>query len=434
MPLLRPASGRAVRFTTGLALAFLFALAPSAGAQESARSSGALNVFFECSGGFGGGCDQRQFRTDIDWVNWVRDRRDADVHVIVTTQETGSGGRAYQLDFIGQGGLADRDDQLRYTSLGTDVRDETVAGVGRALAVGLARFTLLAGVPADVRIEGLAADTTVTDRLVTDDEVDDPWNFWVFEIDVNGRLEGETTKNERRLSGGIQASRTTVDWKLDFEADGTWSRDEIQLSQDTIVDTRRDWEVGALAVYSLADHWSLGAGADVSAATRTNQDLSVAFTPTLEYSVWPYVESPRRSLRMRYRLGARHFNYEETTLFGYDRETRAFQELELSLSQRQPWGSVFANMEGSHYLHDVDRYRLSTGGFLSFRIVRGLDLRVNGRVSWIRDQLFLSATGVSDEEILLERRRLASNFDWDLGVGLSFQFGSIYNNVVNNRF
>ena len=53
---------------------------------------------------------------------------------------------------------------------------------------------------------------------------------------------------------------------------------------------------------------------------------------------------------------------------------------------------------------------------------------------WIRDQLFLSAEGASDEEILLERRRLASDFDWNFGFGLSYQFGSIYNNVVNNRF
>ena len=59
---------------------------------------------------------------------------------------------------------------------------------------------------------------------------------------------------------------------------------------------------------------------------------------------------------------------------------------------------------------------------------------MNGRFSWIRDQLFIPAADISDEERLLQRRRLASNFDWDMGIGLSFQFGSIFNNVVNNRF
>ena len=402
-------------------------------AQDGRSRTEALHVFFECSRGFGGGCDQRQFRTDIDWVNWVRDRQDAEVHVIVTTQETGSGGARYGLDFIGLGDLAPVEDRLSYTSLGTDVRDETVRGVGQALAVGLARFSLLAGAPTRLSVE--STDPVVgTDRLVTAVEVDDPWNFWVFRVNVGADLEGESTRKERSLRGGFDATRITEGWKIEFESDGSFSRDEIELSDTTIVDSRREWDTDVSAVHSLARHWSLGAEARAGAATSTNQDFSASFLPTLEYSIWPYEESPRRSLRARYRVGARHFNYEETTVFGFDEETRAVQELEISINQRQPWGSVFANVEGSHYLHDFDKYRVSSGGFLSFRVLRGLNLRVNGEVSWIRDQIFLAADGVSDEEILLERRRLASNFDWDLGVGFTFQFGSIYNNVVNNRF
>ena len=63
-----------------------------------------------------------------------------------------------------------------------------------------------------------------------------------------------------------------------------------------------------------------------------------------------------------------------------------------------------------------------------------MNLRVNGSMAWIRDQLFIPAEEISDAERLLQRRQLASNFDWDIGFGLSFQFGSIFNNVVNNRF
>ncbi len=414
--------------------ALLVALPRPVQAQDSPNGRArALNVFFECSGGRGGGCDERQFRTDIDWVNWMRERQDADVHVIITSQETGSGGRAYRLDFIGLGPLDGTIDQLTYTSLGTDVRDESVAGLGRVLAVGLARFSLLAGASARITVAAAAAEG-LTDRLVTEAEVNDPWDFWVFGVNLGARLEGESSRSERRIDGGVDASRTTVDWKLEFSADGEWSRERIELSDDTIVDNRREWELEGSAVHSLASRWSLGIESRASAATSTNQDFAVAALPTLEFSWWPYEESPRRSLRARYRIGVRHFDYEETTLFGYDQETRAVQEFEISLNQRQPWGSVFANIEASQFLHDLEKNRVSTGGFLSFRVVRGLDLRVNGRVSWIRDQLFLAAAGVSDEEILLQRRRLASSFDWDFGVGLSFQFGSIYNNVVNNRF
>jgi len=395
---------------------------------------GALRVYYECSGR-GGACDSREFRTQIDWVNWVRDRKDAQVHVIITGQGTGSGGSFYELHFIGLEELDGAEDNLTYTSFGTDVRDETVRGMTRVLAIGLARFSTLAGATAVLDISRAEGAGAPTDRLVTSEEVTDPWNFWVFRIGLDGNLSGESSRSNQRFSGDVNASRVTPDWKFNFGADGSWRESETTLSDSSIyVDTRRNWSAETGAAYSLAAHWSVGAEADVSSATSTNRDFSVAANSALEYSVWPYEEAPRRSLRVRYTLGVRHFDYEEETVFGFMEETRGVQSLEVSLSQRQPWGTFFGNVEGSHYLHDLDKHRLSTGGFLSFRIVRGVNLRVNGRVSWIRDQLFIPAADISDEERLLQRRQLASNFDWDFGVGLSFQFGSIFNNVVNNRF
>lgn len=399
-------------------------------AQDATGREELLRVFLECSGM---GCDQREFRTQMNWVNWMRDRQDAAVHVIVTTQGTGSGGRQYYVDFIGLEELEGVDDQLTFTTLGTDVRDEAVRGLARVLATGLARYSILAGMGTPFDVVSTATDPN-TDRIVSAQEVDDPWNLWVFEIDFGTNLSGETSRQNRRANGGVEARRVSETWKIEFEADGSWRRNEIQLSDTTIVDTRRDWETDFFAGYALADHWSVGGRAEASAATRTNQDLSVGASGSIEFSVWPYAEAPRRSLRVQYSTGVRYYDYEEITLFNQTSETRPVHDFDIFINQRQPWGSVFANVSASQYLHDLSKYRLSTGGFLSFRIVRGLNLRVNGRVEWIRDQLFLSADGATDDEILLERRRLQSNFDWDFGVGFSFQFGSIYNNVVNNRF
>lgn len=415
-----------------VAVCLLLATTASGTAQEES-ANGALRVYLECSGGMA--CDQREFRTQIDWVNWVRQRQDAELHVIITGEGTGSGGRRMALDFIGLEDLEGTDDRLAYTFLGTDVRDEAVRGLTRVLSFGVARYSVLAGVtpPVDL-VRSEAAEDALSDRLVTSDQVVDPWDFWVFEVDFNTNMNGESSRKNRSFRGGFEADRVTTTWKFAFDARGNWRRNEIELSDSTIVDSRRDWDVETSLVYSLAEHWSVGGGAEVSAATRTNQDLNAAIGPQLEYSVWPYEESPRRSLRVRYQIGVRHFQYEEVTLFGFTEETRPVEELEVSLNQRQPWGSVFANVSGSHFLHDLSKYRMRVGGFMSFRVVRGLSVNVNGGASWIRDQLFLPQAGVSDEEILLQRRRVASNFDWDFGVGFGFQFGSIYNNVVNNRF
>jgi len=40
----------------------------------------------------------------------------------------------------------------------------------------------------------------------------------------------------------------------------------------------------------------------------------------------------------------------------------------------------------------------------------------------------------TEEEILLEQRQLATQYDYFLSLGLRYTFGSIYSNVVNPRF
>lgn len=56
----------------------------------------APKVFIDC-----GMCDIDHIRTEITFVNYVRDRKEADIHVLVTSLRTGAGGREYTLAFIG---------------------------------------------------------------------------------------------------------------------------------------------------------------------------------------------------------------------------------------------------------------------------------------------------------------------------------------------
>jgi len=45
----------------------------------------APKVFLDCRG-----CDRDYFREEITYINYVRDRKDADIHVLVKDQSTGS--------------------------------------------------------------------------------------------------------------------------------------------------------------------------------------------------------------------------------------------------------------------------------------------------------------------------------------------------------
>ncbi|MBI4811659.1 MAG: hypothetical protein HY800_09525 [Ignavibacteriales bacterium] len=101
---------------------------------------------------------------------------------------------------------------------------------------------------------------------------------------------------------------------------------------------------------------------------------------------------------------------------------------------KEPWGSTGITLQGSNYLHDFLKYQISIYGNISFRLIEGLSLDLSGRYSESRDQLSLPKQNASTEDILLQRRELESQFDYYCSVGLSFSFGSIYNNIVNPRF
>jgi hypothetical protein len=57
-----------------------------------------------------------------------------------------------------------------------------------------------------------------------------------------------------------------------------------------------------------------------------------------------------------------------------------------------------------------------------------------GSVTLLRDQLYLPKGGATEEEILLQRKALSTNYSYFAGIGLTYTFGSIFNNVVNPRF
>lgn len=93
---------------------------------------------------------------------------------------------------------------------------------------------------------------------------------------------------------------------------------------------------------------------------------------------------------------------------------------------------MFASV--SQYLSRPDRYNAGIGGGVDLRVFRGLSLRLDGRYSYIQDQINLRATRADDGQILTNDQELATSFSYFGSVGLSYSFGSIYNQVVNARF
>ncbi len=415
-----------------LAIAALAAVGSATSPSNASAQNGRPGVFFDCSGPR---CDSRYYRTHIDWVNWVNDKEDSDVHLIMTSQTTGAGGREYLFDFLGVGEHADYSKRQRYRAPPTNTDRETLDGIVQSLSLGLAVFAEEAGFHGLVMLSRVDREEEAAARgVVSRDEVEDPWNLWVFRVDGEVGIDGETSERRTSLEGGFSASRVTPEWRIRFSGQVENDRLRIELSDGTFEDTRTGWNVNSRIVYALLDHWSVGLDTNTARNVTYNQDLRVEVRSALEYSVFPYEEATRRSFTFYYTIGPAYRDYVETTIYGETEETRWEQGMEVRFSQRQPWGNASVNVRGSHFLHDMNQRLLSVGGDLEFRIFRGLSLEVSGNVSSVNDQIYLAAEDATDAEALLRLQQRPTDFDYRMEVGFEFRFGSIFNNVVNNRF
>lgn len=409
---------------------FLLVLAfTSPAASQEPSGSGPLRVFLDCDE-----CDFDHLRREVRFVDYVREPADAQLHVLVASQETGAGGDRFTLFFIGQGQFAGRLDTLFVSTRQDATSDEERDALTRTLAIGLVAFAARTDLASGLRIgfEGALGE----DAEVATSPPVDPWNLWVFRTTLGTSLEGEETEQQVRMDGSLSASRTTEQLKLDFSARGDYTREHIEAEdedEEDVTFVQRDYEAEALTVWSLGAHWSAGAFAAARSSSRLNQDLSLEIAPAVEYNVYPYDESTRRQILFTYRVGPAYYDYEERTLFGADTETLAQQTLEISASFRQPWGEVFGSLEGSNYFHDLSLHRIDVFTGIDVRLFRGFGVEIDASIARIKDQIYLAAGRRTPEEILLGLRERGTAYEYELEVGFSYSFGSVFNNVVNPR-
>ncbi|MFC1628646.1 hypothetical protein ACFL3H_05980 [Gemmatimonadota bacterium] len=368
-------------------------------------------------------------RTEIEFVEWVRDPADADVHIILSSQSAGGGGSAYTIDFIGKRAFEEREDSLVFTSNQTDTDDEVRIGVVQTLKAGLTPYALMTPAGQGITISYRARP--VGERPVM--PTSDPWNQWVFRASLGGDLEAESASKDKAVDGSISANRVTEEWKFDFELEGDYNESEYELSFGKITNYRHDLEFSGLVVRSLGDHWAAGLRASVNSSTRDNQYLALGAAPVLEFSVYPYSEFTRRRFTIQYAVGLSSYDYEEETLYGKASENLLDESLRISLEVIQPWGDAEISLEGAHYFHDVGKYNLSASSRCDIRLFRGFSVFMEGRYSRIHNQLYLARRGATDEEILLELRSLETSFEYEFSIGFSYTFGSIFNTIVNPR-
>ena len=389
-------------------------------ASDSLRKN-AVKLFIDCDY-----CDMNHIRREIPYVNYVRDVKEAQLYVREFRQNTGSGGREYSYFFLGQKEFEGLTDTLVYISRPDDTRDQTREGRTDMLKMGLMRYVARTPIYKEIEISHLGKSK--------EEMVFDKWNNWVFELETRPRFEGEETRKEFSFWNSFKINKVTPDWKIEFDLDHRLTRTKYVFEDSTYVKDKTLIKLENLLVKSISDHWSVGNRAEFSTSTFSNLKFQANIFPSLEYNLFPYSESTHHQLRFLYGIGVSLNQYNDTTIYDKTKENLGKQQLQVAYQIQEKWGSINVSLEGSNYLNDFSKNNLQLECSINIRIVKGLSFSVRGGVARVQDQISLVKGELSEADILLQLQELASNYRIDGSLGITYTFGSIFNNVVNPRF
>jgi len=383
----------------------------------------ALNVYYPEASSY--------LKENIPYINYVRDRAVADLIIINTEERSGSGGIKFTLFLEGQRKFKGMIDTLEYSSSPDETRDQQREKEVHSLKLGLTRYVHKTPLSQYLKIS--------FSEPISSDVSTDKWNNWVFSANLTGFGFGESTQSSIDLDGGLSASKVTEDWKLDFNADYSFGQQKFILTDTNDISTTykssRESSSGyLLIVKSISDHWSAGGSATISSSTFRNYDMQIRIMPGIEYDIFPYSESTRRQLRILYSAGYLFNDYAEITEYDKMDEGLLLNTLQASYEVIQKWGSISFSATWSNYLRNFSENSLRMHGNLSWSVVKGLRINMGGNFSFIRDQISIPKGGATAEEIFLRRKELRTSYNFFTHFGLTYTFGSIYNNVVNPRF
>lgn len=384
-------------------------------------------VFIDCQV-----CDHNFIRTELSFVHYVRDPEMADIHVFVTGQETPGGGREYQFTFIGRRAFTGTDYTLKhYVEQNATEAENRNAFIG-FLKMGYASYLLQTplGMRFSIEYKEEGSDNVLS-------EVDDPWDFWVFQAYVGSvQLEMESNQTKFNSRWGLFADRVTEDWKLRVRPYFNYGLVNIQTEDrdDPVVSIQRRHGFDSYAIKSVNDHWSAGIFGTYLTNNGQNIHHNIVLSPGIEYSLFPYEVATRKAITFTYQLGYGYHDYYEETIYGKMEENLFDHQFKGVVNILQPWGNIETGFVGSQYLHNLAHYRVELYGQTSVRLFEGFSLSFQIEYSVVRDQLGLPKGEASLEDVLLKQRELATDYSFGGSIAITYTFGSKFTNIVNTRF
>ena len=208
-------------------------------------------------------------KKEVPFINYVRDKEVADLIIIDTRQETGSGGSEITFFIEGQFRCSGVMDTVKFYISPDDTEEEIRSKQVRLLKMVLMRYII--GTPLEEFV-----DITFSESI-SEEVSSDKWNNWVFETAIYGSLDGRESLKSSTLGTDLNADWVTSEWKINIGLNYDRSYTVYDYGDIHTSNTNKFTNVSGDVVKSLSNHWSVGLSADFFNSIYSNYDHLITF-------------------------------------------------------------------------------------------------------------------------------------------------------------
>lgn len=385
-----------------------------------------INVYLDCPG-----CDLNYVKNEIKFVNYANDPLRAQVHILVSSQTTGSSGTVHQLEFLGKENFDDDKFTLEFQAEPTMTSLEKQQGLVRTIKLGLVPF--VAQTPMVSSMDLAVKNQEKPKETIPVGKGKKMLDFWLFEVFSNFNWDKESLRSTFDLRYGMHVEYVTPEWRIRIDPNFYFQERVVRTDEEEIRSYRRQNGYNAKVVKSLGDHWSVGVFNNIYSNTYNNVKFGMWLAPAIEYSFLPYSDVVTREFTVAYHIGRLQNRYFEETIFLRMEDEVYSHVMDVNLHLRRQWGDVTMFMQGSCFLNDWSRNHLSVNGRVGVRVFKGMTFNMGGTFRIVNDQITLPRGDTTLEDVLLGQKQLATAYNSNVNFGVRYTFGALYNNVVNTR-
>ena len=406
-----------------LAIVFLTLITKSiAQENDTIPKTNYLRVFVD-----GAADSENYIKVKLWYVDYVRDPKLAQVHIIINSQPTASGGSKYSVRFLGREKFENKNDTLQYDAKVENSNRENRDELTSVITMGLMPYLAANGQQKHITFD-------YTDKTKLVEQSMDKWKNWVYTTSLNGFFSGDKVSEVISGDGSFSAARITDKWKTKLTASASFGNNNYETTTYSFKGSTVVKNLKGLIVKSINDHWSVGLEPAFYASTFSNVKSQFSLAPGIEYDIFPYSQSVNDLFTLKYRMQGIYNSYIDKTIFFKDKEFLLNQIADFTYTHITSWGNVSTTLSGSDYLNHSKAYRLDLTNQMNFRVAKGLFFNVTANVSLINNQLSLSSASLTPEQIILHQRETLTNYSYSMQIGIRYTFGSIFNNIVNPRY